>query len=59
MINSYINLELLYMDKDKLRINITKFIQWNNRNGYNTDEECDLEEEQRMTYEETVKYANK
>lgn len=47
------------MDKDKLRINITKFIQWNNRNGYNTDEECDLEEEQRMTYEETVKYANK
>lgn len=29
------------MDKD--RIKITKFLQWNDRNGYYTDEECDLE----------------
>ncbi len=40
---------------DKYRIKITKFLQWNDRNGYYTDEECDLEEEPIMTYEETVK----
>lgn len=44
------------MDKDKLRVNITKFLQWNDGNGYYTDEECDLEEEPRKTYEEAVKY---
>ncbi|CEQ11103.1 Uncharacterised protein [[Clostridium] sordellii] len=44
------------MDKDKKRVKITKFIQWNDKNGYYTDEECDLEEEPRMTYEEAVKY---
>ncbi|WP_415319724.1 hypothetical protein [Clostridium perfringens] len=44
------------MDKNNQRINITKFLQWNDKNGYYTDENCDLEEEQRMTYEEAVKY---
>ncbi|MBI6087290.1 hypothetical protein H8J89_04295 [Clostridium perfringens] len=44
------------MYKQKERINIIKFLQWNDRNGYYTDEECDLEEEPRMTYEEAVKY---
>ncbi|EGT0000594.1 hypothetical protein I9Y31_002908 [Clostridium perfringens] len=44
------------MDKNNQRINITKFLQWNDKNGYYTDEECDLEEEARMTYEEAVKY---
>ncbi|WP_346966482.1 hypothetical protein [Clostridium perfringens] len=41
---------------DKHRIKITKFLQWNDKNGYYTDEECDLEEQSRMTYEEAVKY---
>ena len=44
------------MEKVKSRTRITKFLQWNDRNGYYTDEECDLEEEPRMTYEEAVKY---
>ncbi|HBI7045957.1 TPA: hypothetical protein K8M79_003149 [Clostridium perfringens] len=44
------------MEKVKSRTRITKFLQWNDRNGYYTDEECDLEEEPRMTYKEAVKY---
>lgn len=42
------------MDND--RIKITQFLQWNDRNGCYTDENCDLEEVPRMTYEDTVKY---
>ena len=38
------------------RIRITKFLQWNDKNGYYIDEECDLEEQPRMTYEDAVKY---
>ncbi len=41
---------------DRNRIKITKFLQWNDKNGCYTDENCDLEEEPRMTYEEAVKY---
>lgn len=44
------------MDKNKERIAITKFLQWNDRNGSYTDENCDLEEISRMTYEDAVKY---
>ncbi|WP_425514093.1 hypothetical protein [Clostridium simiarum] len=44
------------MNKNKGRIAITKFLQWNNRNGSYTDENCDLEETSRMTYEDAVKY---
>lgn len=44
------------IDKSKHRINITKFLQWNDRNGSYTDENCDLEEMPRMTYEDAVKY---
>ncbi|HAT4246734.1 TPA: hypothetical protein I9059_001910 [Clostridium perfringens] len=44
------------MYKEKERINVMKFLQWNDRNGYYTDEECDLEEEPRMNYEEAIKY---
>lgn len=44
------------MYKEKERINVIKFLQWNDRNGYYTDEECDLEEEPRMNYEEAIKY---
>ena len=42
--------------KENTRIKITKFLQWNDRNGCYTDENCDLEEVPRMTYEEAVKY---
>lgn len=44
------------MNKESTRIKITKFLQWNDRNGCYTDENCDLEEVTRMTYEDTVKY---
>lgn len=44
------------MDKNKKRISITKFLQWNDRNGWYTDENCDLEGFPRMTYEDSVKY---
>ena len=39
-----------------MRNKITSFLQWNDRNGCYTDENCDLEEVPRMTYEEAVKY---
>lgn len=39
-----------------MRKKILQFLQWNDRNGYYTDENCDLEEVPRMTYEEAVKY---
>lgn len=42
------------MEKD--RIKITQFLQWNDRNGCYTDENCDLEEIPRMTYKDAVKY---
>lgn len=41
---------------DKYRIKITKFLQWNDRNGCYTNENCDLEEVPRMTYEDTIRY---
>lgn len=41
---------------NKQRINIIEFLQWNDRNGSYTDENCDLEEIPRMTYEDAVKY---
>ncbi len=41
---------------DSDRIKILQFLQWNDRNGCYTDENCDLEEVPRMTYEEAVKY---
>ncbi|MDM0611594.1 hypothetical protein QTH09_11215 [Clostridium perfringens] len=44
------------MYKNNQRVNITQFLQWNDKNGYYTDENCDLEEQPRMTYEEAVKY---
>lgn len=44
------------MESNKQRITITEFLQWNDRNGCYTDENCDLEEVPRMTYEDAVKY---
>lgn len=46
-------------DKDLLgarRISIVKFLQWNDKNGCYTDENCDIEGVERMTYEDAVKY---
>ena len=45
-----------FMDKDIIRIKVTEFLQWNDRNGCYTDENCDLECISRMTYEESIKY---
>lgn len=42
------------MNKDRIRI--TKFLQWNDRNGCYTDRNYDLEEQPRMIYEDAVKY---
>lgn len=44
------------MNLEKTRIKITKFLQWNDRNGYYTDENCNIEGVERMTYEDAVKY---
>lgn len=38
------------------RLKIIQFLQWNDRNGCYTDENCDLENIPRMTYEDAVKY---
>ncbi|WP_032119844.1 hypothetical protein [Clostridium saudiense] len=38
------------------RVRITQFLQWNDRNGCYIDENCDLEDVPRMTYEDAVKY---
>lgn len=44
------------MNNEKKRKRIIEFLQWNDRNGCYTDENCDLEDIPRMTYEEAVKY---
>lgn len=42
--------------KEKQRIEITKFLQWEDRNGCYTDENNDIQGVPRMTYEDAVKY---
>lgn len=42
-------------DENKRKL-IVEFLQWNDRNGCYTDENCDLEEIPRMTYEDAIKY---
>lgn len=42
--------------KEIRRISITKFLQWDDRNGCYTDENRDIEKVERMSYEEAVKY---
>ena len=32
------------------------FLQWNDKNGYYTDERCDLEKVPRLSFEESIKY---
>ena len=31
------------MKNDEIRIKVLEFLQWNDKNGYYTDERCDLE----------------
>ena len=44
------------MNKENERIKIIKLLQWNDKNGSYTDENCDIEGVERMTYEDAVKY---
>jgi hypothetical protein len=44
------------MSLDDKRIAIISFLQWNDRNGCYTDENCNIEGVERMTYEDAVKY---
>lgn len=44
------------MSKLDGRKRIIEFLQWNDNNGCYTDEDCDLEDIPRMTYEEAKKY---
>ena len=45
------------MDNDEdVRRKILAFLQWNDKNGYYTDERCDLEEVQKLSLEESIKY---
>lgn len=41
---------------EKERIAITKFLQWEDRNGSYTDENSDIEGVPRMSYKDAVKY---
>lgn len=41
---------------DLIRTNILAFLQWNDKNGYYTDERCDFEEVQKLSLEESIKY---
>ncbi|MDU7069664.1 MAG: hypothetical protein E6343_17075 [Clostridium perfringens] len=44
------------MKNELIRRKILNFLQWNDKNGYYTDERCDLEDVPRMTYEDSIKY---
>ena len=39
-----------------IRTKILAFLQWNDKNGYYTDERCDFEEVQKLSLEESIKY---
>lgn len=44
------------MNKSMLRKKILNFLQWNDRNGCYTDENCDLEGFPRFNYEDAIKH---
>ena len=44
------------MNNELVRVELTKFLQWNDRNGSYTDEECELEGVAPLTYEEAMCY---
>ncbi len=48
-------IEINYL-KEKERKAITKFLQWNDRNGCYTDKNSDIEGVERMSYQDAVKY---
>ncbi|BDU93762.1 hypothetical protein SNUCP_32790 (plasmid) [Clostridium perfringens A] len=41
---------------DLIRKKILDFLQWNDKNGYYTDERCNLEDVQKLSLEESIKY---
>ncbi|BDU83878.1 hypothetical protein SNUCP2_36430 (plasmid) [Clostridium perfringens A] len=43
---------MIYLYRKK----ILNFLQWNDKNGYYTDERCDLEKVPRLSFEESIKY---
>ena len=45
------------MQQELIRKKIIEFLQWNDKNGYYTEERCDLEEVPRMTYKESIKLS--
>lgn len=47
------------MNSEKDRVSITNFLQWNDKNGCYTDDNCVVEEVPIMTYEDAVLYAKK
>lgn len=47
---------MLELDKEFMRLRLTQFLQWNDRNGCYTDENCMVEECPKLTYEDTIKY---
>lgn len=46
---------MIKLNQEIKRVKIIKFLQWNDRNGCYTDENCDIEVVPRMTYEDAVK----
>ncbi|MCU7202483.1 hypothetical protein [Turicibacter sanguinis] len=44
------------MINNENRVRILKFLQWNDRHGCYTDENCELENASKLTYEDAVKY---
>ena len=44
------------MNKNMLRVKVLDFLQWNDGHGCYTDEYCELEDVQKFTYEDAVKY---
>lgn len=44
------------MINNENRVRILKFLQWNDRHGCYTDENCELENVSKLTYEDAVKY---
>ena len=44
------------MINDENRVRILNFLQWNDRHGCYTDENCDLEDVSRLSYNDAVKF---
>ena len=47
---------MLDYNKEFTRLRLTEFLQWNDRNGCYTDENCIVEERPKLTYEDAIKY---